>query len=47
MARLHNSWRTSLPAAQQPRNPQSESIARSPYQALDFVATEGFFWINA
>ena len=34
MARLHNSWRTSLPAAQQPRNPQSESIARSPYDAL-------------
>src|SRR3954454_14498278 len=33
MARLRASWRTSLPVVQQPRNPQSESIARSPYQA--------------
>src|SRR4051812_34694302 len=32
MARLRASWRTSLPVAQQPRNPQSESIARSPYE---------------
>src|SRR4051794_29473119 len=32
MARLRASWRTSLPVVQQPRNPQSESIARSPYQ---------------
>src|SRR5215213_11433931 len=32
MARLRDSWRTSLPVAQQPRNPQSESIARSPYE---------------
>src|SRR5215203_1363256 len=32
MARLRDSWRTSLPASQQPRNPQSESIARTPYQ---------------
>src|SRR5215211_8892252 len=31
MARLRDSWRTSLPASQQPRNPQSESIARTPY----------------
>src|SRR4051794_19709019 len=31
MARLRASWRTSLPVVQQPRNPQSESIARSPY----------------
>src|SRR3954471_17941752 len=31
MARLHDSWPTSLPASQQPRNPQSESIARTPY----------------
>src|SRR3954468_5290913 len=30
MARLRASWRTSLPAFQQPRNPQSESIARTP-----------------
>src|SRR3954469_17735569 len=33
MARLRASWRTSLPVVQQPRNPQSESIARSPYHA--------------
>src|SRR3954465_2883091 len=33
MARLRASWRTSLPVVQQPRNPQSESIARSPYEA--------------
>src|SRR5215210_3125036 len=33
MARLRDSWPTSLPVAQQPRNPQSESIARTPYQA--------------
>src|SRR3954452_13567049 len=32
MARLRASWRTSLPVVQQPRYPQSESIARSPYQ---------------
>src|SRR3954469_25936792 len=32
MARLRASWRTSLPVVQQPRNPQSESIARTPYQ---------------
>src|SRR4051794_4415451 len=32
MARLRASWRTSLPVVQQPRNPQSESIARSPYK---------------
>src|SRR4051794_1800560 len=34
MARLRASWRTSLPVVQQPRNPQSESIARSPYKIL-------------
>src|SRR4051812_7559162 len=33
MARLRASWRTSLPVVQQPRNPQSESIARSPYDS--------------
>src|SRR3954453_19131581 len=32
MAHLRASWRTSLPVVQQPRNPQSESMARSPYQ---------------
>src|SRR3954451_6417400 len=32
MARLRASWRTSLPVVQQPRNPQSESIARTPYK---------------
>src|SRR3954462_2408361 len=31
MACLRASWRTSLPVAQQPRNPQPESIARNPY----------------
>src|SRR3954471_1067030 len=34
MARLRDSWRSSLPVAQQPRNPQSESIARNRYQAI-------------
>src|SRR5215213_9814190 len=34
MARLRDSWRTSLPVAQQPRNPQPESIARSPYDTV-------------
>src|SRR3954451_19464389 len=34
MARLRASWCTSLPGVQQPRNPQSESIARSPYEGL-------------
>src|SRR6185312_10369122 len=29
-----DSWRTSLPVAQQPRNPQSESIARTPYDTI-------------
>src|SRR5215212_4897288 len=32
MARLRDSWRTSLSVAQQPRNPQSESIARTSYE---------------
>src|SRR3954467_15764019 len=34
MARLRASWRTSLPVVQQPRNPQSESMARSPYETV-------------
>src|SRR5215210_3476248 len=34
MARLRASWRTSLPASQQPRKPQSEPIARSPYDTF-------------
>src|SRR3954452_15122163 len=38
MARLRASWRTSLPVVQQPRNPQSESIARSPYEVWVRVA---------
>src|SRR3954451_9525797 len=33
MARLRVSWRTSLTAPQQARNPQPESIARSPYES--------------
>src|SRR3954454_1477506 len=32
MARLRDSWCISLSVDQQPRNPQSESIARTPYQ---------------
>src|SRR5215218_7321437 len=32
MARLRDSWCISLPVDQQPRNPQSESIARTPYE---------------
>src|SRR4051812_5018301 len=38
MARLRASWRTSLPVAQQPRNPQSESIARTPYDEALYPA---------
>src|SRR3954471_11955642 len=34
--RLRDSWRTSLPVAQQPRNPQSESIARNRYHIGQF-----------
>src|SRR3954454_17124747 len=34
MARLCASLRTSLPVVQPPRNPQPESIARSPYEAI-------------
>src|SRR3954469_186690 len=44
MARLRASWRTSLPVVQQPRNPQSESIARSPYDRRDYeenISSEG------
>src|SRR3954462_2732374 len=33
MLRLRDSWRTSLPASQQPRNPPPESIARNPYHS--------------
>src|SRR5215211_4178298 len=39
MARLRDSWCISLPVDQQPRNPQSESIARTPYYWLDQGAT--------
>src|SRR5215207_1683751 len=35
MARLRDSWRTSLPAPQQPRNPQPEAIARKPYYTME------------
>src|SRR3954465_2203901 len=42
MARLRASWRTSLPVVQQPRNPQSESIARPPYQGLGGAAADVF-----
>src|SRR3954464_12667207 len=38
MARLRASWCTSLPGVQQPRNPQSESIARSPYHEAIYQA---------
>src|SRR5215204_503213 len=34
MARLRDSWCISLSVDQQPRNPQSESIARTPYDAV-------------
>src|SRR3954468_14209032 len=37
MARLRASWRTSLPVVQQPRNPQSESIARNPYKTVNVL----------
>src|SRR3954468_3279968 len=44
MARLRASWRTSLPVVQQPRNPQSESIARSPYETMKNVSfTDGYY----
>src|SRR4051795_8991439 len=38
MARLRDSWRTSLTAPQQPRNPQPESIARNPYDTKNDLA---------
>src|SRR3954452_11429033 len=41
MARLRASWRTSLPVVQQPRNPQSESIARTPYHRADAALAGG------
>src|SRR3954451_24114988 len=44
MARLRASWRTSLPVVQQPRNPQSESIARSPYQTDNFAPLTALDW---
>src|SRR5687768_3536690 len=43
MARLRDSWPTSLPASQQPRKPQSESIARSPYEWLLDADISGCF----
>src|SRR3954454_17881109 len=43
MARLRASWRTSLPVVQQPRNPQSESIARSPYELIE-PGVPGRYW---
>src|SRR3954471_19816420 len=43
MARLRASWRTSLPVVQQPRNPQSESIARTPYNFLGPLLLGRFF----
>src|SRR4051812_28958872 len=49
MARLRASWRTSLPVVQQPRNPQSESIARTPYHTIADVAAVTSFvprWIE-
>src|SRR4051812_1375984 len=33
MVRLRDSWCTSLHVAQQPRNPQPESVARKPYHS--------------
>src|SRR5215218_11317977 len=42
MARLRDSWRTSLPASQQPRKPQSESIARTPYHTGPKVGGRDF-----
>jgi hypothetical protein len=41
MAGLRASWRTSLSVAQQPRKPQSEFIARSPYYVLTMRAGAG------
>src|SRR4051812_12825461 len=41
MARLRASWRTSLPVVQQPRNPQSESIARTPYDPAAILLVRG------
>jgi 2-polyprenyl-6-methoxyphenol hydroxylase-like FAD-dependent oxidoreductase len=37
MARLRDSWRISLSVDQQPRKPQSEFIARTPYEWLDHL----------
>src|SRR5215211_852818 len=44
MVRLRDSRPTSLPVAQQPRNPQPESIARKPYHASR--APNAPSWIN-
>src|SRR5688500_11513522 len=41
MARLRDSWPTSLPVAQQPRKPQPESIARTPYHTPLVVTSPG------
>src|SRR3954464_5562383 len=49
MARLRASWRTSLPVVQQPRNPQSESIARTPYPARRSTRAEDWVpgrWVS-
>src|SRR3954449_11584044 len=40
MARLRHSWPTSLPVAHQPRNPQFESIARTPYHKRIGLSTQ-------
>src|SRR6185295_19619843 len=43
MACLRDSWRTSLPVSQQPRNPQPESIPRNRYDKYVLaVAIDGF-----
>src|SRR5215210_7446656 len=41
MARLRHSWPTSLPVAHQPRNSQSESIARTPYHPFRETKSKG------
>src|SRR4051795_43195 len=46
MARLRASWRTSLTAPQQPRNPQPESIARNPYDMRAPGGAEGLYAIE-
>src|SRR3954451_23811503 len=46
MASLRASSRTSLPVVQQPRNPQSESIARSPYKASRAALAKRAHWLT-